>query len=124
MKRDVQRRAADPFGDGVGESDAPRKGRRLAVAAAGSKTSEAADGVSQRNRRGQQIEDGEKRQLLKMRVQNYPHDAADESSVEDASRLESGDAENFARIRGVVVPGAEDEPDLRDGERDENSVDA
>src|SRR5271154_4339312 len=115
MKRDVQRRAADPCRDRVGKGYSPRKGCRFAVAAARCEAAETADGVSQRNRRRQQIEDGEKRKLLKMRVQNYPHNAADEPSVEDPGGLESGDAENLARICGVVVPVAEDQPNLRDG---------
>src|SRR5271154_4001356 len=44
--------------------------------------------------------------------QNRKH-RADDAAVKSAAGLKSGDAENFARIRHVVVPGAQDQPELR-----------
>ena len=53
--------------------------------------------------------------------QNCQH-AADDAAVKRAAGLKRGNAENFARIRHVKIPRAQDQPDFRDQQRHENEI--
>src|ERR1700735_453832 len=122
MQVNAKRRAGQLRGNGIGKFEAPRNVSRLANAAASHKTTNAANRMAQRNGGHAAIERGKQRHFLEVRIEEHGEHAAGQTSVERAAGLEHGDTENFAGVRGVVVPGGEDEPNFGKDQRAEHQV--
>ena len=119
MQVNVQRRAGDLRGGRIRERDAPGQRSRLAVAAAGGEAAQAANGVAERQRGGEMSSTEAAASSGNACRERCQH-GADDSAVKCAAGLKRGDAENFARMRAVIVPIAQDQPDFRDDQRNED----
>ena len=78
--------------------------------------------MAEGQRGGANVERGQQRHFLEMGVQQNRQHAADDAAVKSAAGLKRGHAENFARIRHVKIPGAQDQPDFRDQQRNEDHI--
>ena len=88
MQRDAERRADVGRGERIGERDRPRHRRRLAVAAAGEKTSEPPDDVAERNARREDVARRPQRQPDAADVPERNDDGDDQAAVEHAARTQ------------------------------------
>src|SRR5271156_4393911 len=122
MQVNAKRRAGKLGGEGIRELHAPSNIRGLAEAAAGHKTTKTPERMSQRQRRGANIERGKQRHFLKMGVKNYGKDCASHAAVKCAAGLKHGHTENLTRFCRVIVPSRKNQPDFGDDERGENHV--
>src|ERR1700735_2817889 len=110
-------------GSRIRKHHAPGDRRRLAVAASRGKTTQAANSMTEWQSCPKSVHYREQRHFLKIRIQANHQDSADDTAVKSSAGLKGVQTENIARIGNVVVPVAQDEPDLGQKQRDENCVD-
>ena len=124
MQVNVERHADEAVRDGIGEGDSPGAVGWLSPAAACRETTEAADGVPDRDRRGEQIGGGQSGQAFPPGVPERGGDGGEESAVEDAAGLQCTEREQTAGVFQIDVDVHEDHEGFRADDRRESDVDA
>ena len=105
MERDVERRAKVRSSDGVGVGDGPRQVAMPTPAAAGSQAPYAADGVTEGERGGDDIERRQSREMVAAEENDSRDHRGDKSAEEHAPG--PNDTEERGRI--VEIPGELDQ---------------
>ena len=119
---DVQRRAGVGERERIGEDDAPRHRRLLAVAAAGEEAADPADDVAERDARREHVGRRPHRQLVAADVPQRDDHREDQPAVEDAARLRQ--RQQLLRIAREEPPVLVEEQQLRADQRADDDPDA
>ena len=96
------------IGDGVGKSHTPEVVGRLAITAARSEASYAANGVSQSESGRKSIPGCQRRHAMLADIPHRRYGRPDQTSREDAARLHGRPTEDVAGMGGVISPVVDD----------------
>src|SRR5271156_4122334 len=107
----------------IGERNTPGHGRRFAVTASRSKTTQAANSVTERQSCRQRVHYREQRHFLKIRIEANHQDGSDDTAVKSSPGLKRVQAENVARIGLIIIPVAQNKPDFRQEECNQDCID-
>src|ERR1700724_445150 len=90
-------------GLGIGERDGPREVAFLAPTAARGKTSDASDGMSGCESRGEDVASSQDGHMLSPHVENRGEDGQQEAALVDAGGLQIIERENGARMVPIIA---------------------